>query len=78
MSKRDPMRPYMNVIDAMLAKMVTSTPHYPYIVNIHWNFSNFIDDSLYSSGKTHHLSHKVVNWVKMIWTMTQMRNRWQR
>lgn len=41
MSKRDPMRPYMNVIDAMLAKMVTSTSHYPYIVNMHWNLSNF-------------------------------------
>lgn len=41
------MRPYMNVIDAMLAKMVTSTSPYPYIVNILWQSSIFNDDSLY-------------------------------
>ena len=81
MSKRDPLRPYMDVIDNMLAQMVFLLP-ISFVLFLDFACSNKVllviaFFQIFSLSKTHPLNRKVVGWEKMIWTMTQMRNQWQ-
>lgn len=77
MSKRDPLRPYMNVIDDMLTQMVLLVF---YSFKTHWFQQHarlILPIPNGSLEKIHPLNHKVADWGKMIWTMIQMRNQWQ-